>query len=157
MTNTPGWWLSMRSIFFVQQHLTSTPLTCSVTQLSCSPSESVFVSAASNAIYGSQNASVGSLVSWNLKTMQMQQSFELEGSEASSVINTVQYNHNGQLLVSGNDQGLIKIFGRWLTLYQGNRRWTPMPNHACDNRCENHQTHHGVESRDSSCLLLCAI
>ncbi|CAO3668486.1 unnamed protein product [Umbelopsis vinacea] len=82
----------------------------SVTQLSCSPSESVFVSAASNAIYGSRNASVGSLVSWNLKTMQMQQSFELEGSEASSVINTVQYNHNGQLLVSGNDQGLIKIF-----------------------------------------------
>ncbi|GAB5591944.1 hypothetical protein Unana1_06844 [Umbelopsis nana] len=81
-----------------------------VTHLSCSPSEPVFVSAASNAIYGSQKATVGSLVSWNLKTMQMQQMFELEGSEASSVINTVQYNHNGQLLVSGNDQGLIKIF-----------------------------------------------
>ncbi|KAH8547935.1 WD40-repeat-containing domain protein [Umbelopsis sp. PMI_123] len=81
-----------------------------VTQISCSPSESVFVSAASNATYGMSGASVGSLISWNLKTMQMQQSFDLEGSEASSVINTVQYNHNGQLLVSGTDQGFIRIF-----------------------------------------------
>jgi hypothetical protein len=44
--------------------------------------------------------------------MQKQQTFELEGSEASSVINTVQYNHNGQLLVSGNDQGFMRIFGK---------------------------------------------
>jgi len=83
-----------------------------VTQISCSPAESVFVSAASNATYGTLGASAGSLISWNLKTMQKQQTFELEGSEASSVINTVQYNHNGQLLVSGNDQGFIRIFGR---------------------------------------------
>jgi WD40 repeat protein len=86
-----------------------------VTQISCSPAESVFVSAASNATYGTLGASAGSLISWNLKTMQKQQTFELEGSEASSVINTVQYNHNGQLLVSGNDQGFIRIFGRLLT------------------------------------------
>ncbi|CAO3668363.1 unnamed protein product [Umbelopsis ramanniana] len=81
-----------------------------VTQISCSPAESVFVSAASNATYGTLGASAGSLISWNLKTMQKQQTFELEGSEASSVINTVQYNHNGQLLVSGNDQGFMRIF-----------------------------------------------
>ncbi|KAG2187953.1 hypothetical protein INT44_000703 [Umbelopsis vinacea] len=81
-----------------------------VTQISCSPAESVFVSAASNATYGTHGASAGSLISWNLKTMQKQQTFELEGSEASSIINTVQYNHNGQLLVSGNDQGFIRIF-----------------------------------------------
>ncbi|KAM3580676.1 hypothetical protein VKS41_006739 [Umbelopsis sp. WA50703] len=81
-----------------------------ITHLSCNPSESAFVSSASNVLYGAQNASAGSLTSWNLKTMQVQQTFVLEGEEASSFVNSVQFNHNGQLFVTGNDHGLIKIF-----------------------------------------------
>jgi WD40 repeat protein len=83
-----------------------------ITHLSCNPSESAFVSSASNVLYGAQNASAGSLTSWNLKTMQVQQTFVLEGEEASSFVNSVQFNHNGQLFVTGNDHGLIKIFGK---------------------------------------------
>ncbi|RUP43684.1 WD40-repeat-containing domain protein [Jimgerdemannia flammicorona] len=78
-----------------------------VTQLSCSPVEPIFVSAGAARNDGD---SPGVLVSWNMKSMTKEKTFSFEPAEKSTAINTIRFNHNGQMLVAGDEGGFIRIF-----------------------------------------------
>ncbi|GES84047.1 WD repeat-containing protein 91 isoform X2 [Rhizophagus clarus] len=89
-----------------------------VNQISCSPVESLFACSGSpklieNACSGSET---GSLVTLDLKTMTIQDTFTLKSSSQSSSslplmpIETIKFNHNGQMLVTGDKSGYIRIF-----------------------------------------------
>lgn len=59
----------------------------------------------------------GSLITLNLKTMTIQDTFMLKASSKSPSslplmpIETIKFNHNGQMLVTGDKSGYIRIFG----------------------------------------------
>ncbi|KAI7874617.1 uncharacterized protein EV154DRAFT_430334 [Mucor mucedo] len=66
-----------------------------VNQLSSSPIEPIFVCAGSgNKIHPGSNTSSSALVAWSMKTM------------------SACLNHNGQMLVAGDTDGLMRIFGK---------------------------------------------
>ncbi|CAI2175437.1 8981_t:CDS:10 [Funneliformis geosporum] len=89
-----------------------------VNQISCSPVESLFACSGSpRSIDDACIKSVtGSLITWNLKTMTIQDTFRFEASSNSpsslplSPIETIKFNHNGQMLVTGDKSGSIRIF-----------------------------------------------
>ncbi|RUS21790.1 hypothetical protein BC937DRAFT_91464 [Endogone sp. FLAS-F59071] len=73
-----------------------------VSQLSCSPVEPIFVGAAAPR---SETADVpGVLVSWNMRTMAK------EAAGQSTAVSTIRFNHNGQMLMAGDEGGFIRIF-----------------------------------------------
>ncbi|CAG8659985.1 7636_t:CDS:2, partial [Racocetra persica] len=83
-----------------------------VKQINCSPVEPLFACSSSpkGVVDGLNNVN-GSLITWNLKTMMIQDKFTLEPSisKASGLpvvpIETLQFNHNGQMLVTGDKAG----------------------------------------------------
>ncbi|CAG8672148.1 11514_t:CDS:10 [Funneliformis caledonium] len=85
---------------------------------SCSPVESLFACSGSpRSIDDACIKSVtGSLITWNLKTMTIQDKFMFEASSNSpsslplTPIETIKFNHNGQMLVTGDKSGGIRIF-----------------------------------------------
>ncbi|CAG8508961.1 4961_t:CDS:10 [Acaulospora morrowiae] len=85
-----------------------------VKQISYSPVESLF--ACSGSPKGSSDDSaIGSLMLWNLKTMSLKNSFVLDHTISKSglpvvPIETIKFNHNGQMLVTGDRAGCIRIF-----------------------------------------------
>ncbi|CAG8671099.1 12495_t:CDS:10 [Funneliformis mosseae] len=89
-----------------------------VNQISCSPVESLFACSGSpRSIDDACIKSVtGSLITWNLKTMTIQDKFMFEASSNSpsslplTPIETIKFNHNGQMLVTGDKSGGIRIF-----------------------------------------------
>ncbi|KAG9293772.1 hypothetical protein G9A89_019109 [Geosiphon pyriformis] len=92
-----------------------------VNQVCCSPVESIFACSGipkkrdTSSSFLADTAS-GSLVSWNMKTMSIQDTFVLDPSSSSSsknpsnLIQTIKFNHNGQMLVAGDKAGYIRIF-----------------------------------------------
>ncbi|CDS13469.1 hypothetical protein LRAMOSA05645 [Lichtheimia ramosa] len=84
-----------------------------VTQLSCSPVEPMFVGYASgNKMASDGSTQPGTLVAWSMKSMDSIGSFcfEPENENEYGNINTIELNHNGQMLVAADDQGLMRIF-----------------------------------------------
>ncbi|KAG0181809.1 WD repeat-containing protein 91 [Apophysomyces sp. BC1034] len=83
-----------------------------VTQLSCSPVEPIFVCAGLGSKTSSDNKRQGALVAWSMKSMSACGSFQLDPEETCTDINTIKLNHNGQMLVVGDQAGLMRIFGK---------------------------------------------
>ncbi|CAG8761591.1 8974_t:CDS:2, partial [Cetraspora pellucida] len=88
-----------------------------VKQINCSPVEPLFACSSSpKGVDDGLNNINGSLITWNLKTMMIQDKFTLEPSisKASGLpvvpIETLQFNHNGQMLVTGDRAGCVRIF-----------------------------------------------
>ncbi|PKC63967.1 WD40 repeat-like protein [Rhizophagus irregularis] len=89
-----------------------------VNQISCSPVESLFACSGSpKSIDDMCNRSeTGSLITLNLKTMTIQDTFMLKASSKSPSslplmpIETIKFNHNAQMLVTGDKSGYIRIF-----------------------------------------------
>ncbi|CAG8538442.1 3055_t:CDS:10 [Dentiscutata erythropus] len=88
-----------------------------VKQINCSPVEPLFACSSSSKEVDDGLVNVnGALITWNLKTMMIQDKFILEPSisKASGLpvapIETLQFNHNGQMLVTGDRAGCIRIF-----------------------------------------------
>ncbi|RHZ88203.1 hypothetical protein Glove_25g53 [Diversispora epigaea] len=89
-----------------------------VKQISCSPAEPLFACSSSpkkSLDDGSDGGATGALITWNLKTMSIQDSFTLNSSISKSglpvvPIETIKFNHNGQLLVTGDKAGCVRIF-----------------------------------------------
>ncbi|CAG8494094.1 9330_t:CDS:10 [Diversispora eburnea] len=89
-----------------------------VKQISCSPVGSLFACSSSpkkSMDDGSDGGATGALITWNLKTMSIQDSFTLDSSISKSglpvvPIETIKFNHNGQLLVTGDKAGCVRIF-----------------------------------------------
>eukprot|EP00455_Lapot_gusevi_P051501 TRINITY_DN7699_c0_g1_i3.p1 TRINITY_DN7699_c0_g1~~TRINITY_DN7699_c0_g1_i3.p1 ORF type:complete len:305 (+),score=46.05 TRINITY_DN7699_c0_g1_i3:301-1215(+) len=79
-----------------------------VLDLATSPTDSLLVTAVSSGSYDDGDVSHGSLVSWNLKTAKLQQTFRLEPAHVH--INSIVFNHNGNMLVTGGGDGMIRIF-----------------------------------------------
>ncbi|ORX62125.1 WD40 repeat-like protein [Hesseltinella vesiculosa] len=80
-----------------------------VTQLSSSPVEPVIVCSASGSKIKQSSKQHGALVAWNLKSLSSSGIFKLDTSD-SSEINTINHNHNGQMLVAGDGNGMLRIF-----------------------------------------------
>ncbi|KAL6066371.1 WD repeat-containing protein 91 [Balamuthia mandrillaris] len=74
-----------------------------VLDLACSPSDAVFVSATSSL---SQSSS-GEVSVWDLRTLQLQRKLNLENGIA---INSVEFNHNGSLLLTGGRDGIVRVY-----------------------------------------------
>ncbi|KAI9021463.1 WD40-repeat-containing domain protein [Phycomyces nitens] len=81
-----------------------------VTKLSCSPVEPMFVCAGSSNKASADNTRDGVLVAWSMKTMAAIGTFRLDSNETCTDINTIKLNHNGQMLVAGDNDGFMKIF-----------------------------------------------
>ncbi|RIA99611.1 WD40-repeat-containing domain protein [Glomus cerebriforme] len=89
-----------------------------VNQISCSPVEPLFACSGSpksiDDAYSSSDT--GSLITFDLKTMTTQDIFMLKASSHSPSsstmmpIETIKFNHNGQMLVTGDRSGYIRIF-----------------------------------------------
>ncbi|KAI7872923.1 WD40-repeat-containing domain protein [Spinellus fusiger] len=81
-----------------------------VTQLSSSPVEPMFVCAGSESKTATDSTRSGVLVAWSMKTMSSIGTFRFDTNEACTDINTMQLNHNGQMLVTGDNAGFMRIF-----------------------------------------------
>ncbi|KAG2221160.1 hypothetical protein INT45_007737 [Circinella minor] len=86
-----------------------------VTHLSCSPVEPIFVCAGTgNKLSFIDNKTRPSaLVAWSMKSMTDIGTFQFDSNEENNTavdINTIALNHNGQMLVSGDQNGLMRIF-----------------------------------------------
>ncbi|KAF7731736.1 WD repeat-containing protein 91 [Apophysomyces ossiformis] len=81
-----------------------------VTQLSCSPVEPIVVCAGLGSKTSSDSTRQGALVAWSMKSMSACGSFELNPDKSCTDINTIKLNHNGQMLVVGDQAGLMRIF-----------------------------------------------
>uniref|UniRef100_A0AAQ5YKL5 WD repeat-containing protein 91 n=1 Tax=Amphiprion ocellaris TaxID=80972 RepID=A0AAQ5YKL5_AMPOC len=77
-----------------------------ILSLACSPSGSSFVCSAA-ALSRSGNVS-GQLLLWDTKTVKQQLQFSLEPEPVA--INCTAFNHNGNLLVTGAADGMIRLF-----------------------------------------------
>ncbi|KJE96129.1 WD repeat-containing protein 91 [Capsaspora owczarzaki ATCC 30864] len=84
--------------------LTVDPQYPRIVELACSPLGTSFVCSAASAAKPSE----GQLLLWNLKTMKLERSLVLE--PAPTRINSARYNHNGSLLVTGAEDGCIRVF-----------------------------------------------
>ncbi|KAI8061442.1 WD40-repeat-containing domain protein [Gongronella butleri] len=80
-----------------------------VTQLSSSPVEPVIVCSASGSRMKPLSKQHGALVAWNLKSLSSSGIFKLDASETTDIY-TIKHNHNGQMLVSGDGCGTMRIF-----------------------------------------------
>ncbi|CAG8453120.1 2689_t:CDS:10 [Ambispora leptoticha] len=93
-----------------------------VNHICCSPTEPIFACSGSNVKIRRDNSGTGSsaLVCWNIKTMSIQETFWLDSSSKSNSvpIETIKFNHNGQMLVTGDKTGYIRIFDI--------RKWSPI-------------------------------
>ncbi|KAI9255118.1 WD40-repeat-containing domain protein [Phascolomyces articulosus] len=86
-----------------------------VTHLSCSPVEPIFVCAGTgNKLSLTENKiRPSALVAWSMKSMTDIGTFQFDTNEDDNTtvdINTIALNHNGQMLVSGDQNGLMRIF-----------------------------------------------
>ncbi|CAG8439635.1 10897_t:CDS:10 [Ambispora gerdemannii] len=93
-----------------------------VNQICCSPAEPVFACSGSDVKIRRDNPGTGSaagssatssaLVSWDIKTMSIQGTFWLDTPSKSHAvpIETIKFNHNGKMLVTGDKTGYIRIF-----------------------------------------------
>ncbi|KAI9499031.1 WD40-repeat-containing domain protein [Zychaea mexicana] len=84
-----------------------------VTHLSCSPVEPIFVCAGTGSKLSAENKNrPGALVAWSMKSMTDIGTFRFDSAEedTGADINTITLNHNGQMLVSGDHNGLVRIF-----------------------------------------------
>ncbi|KAF8977228.1 WD repeat-containing protein 91 [Entomortierella lignicola] len=75
-----------------------------VRYLAYSPVEPIFVCAVA-----SSDDSSGALLSINMKTMITEHTVTLDGGPGD-VVNTIGFNHNGQLVVTGDTAGMIRIY-----------------------------------------------
>eukprot|EP00743_Colponemidia_sp_Colp-15_P006657 GILK01007177.1.p1 GENE.GILK01007177.1~~GILK01007177.1.p1 ORF type:complete len:630 (-),score=108.43 GILK01007177.1:19-1908(-) len=80
-----------------------------IIDIASSPTDPTFVTAVA-AVASSSSTSVtpGRLLVWDLKTSRVEKILPLQPSALQ--INTVRYNHNGNMLVSGGVDGMIRIF-----------------------------------------------
>ncbi|KAG1176005.1 hypothetical protein G6F70_008969 [Rhizopus microsporus] len=82
-----------------------------INQISSSPVEPIFICAgSSNRVLNSNNNNnkrSGTLVAWSMKTMSACGTFSFNDDQD---INTINLNHNGQMLVVANNAGLMQIF-----------------------------------------------
>ncbi|CAG8478878.1 7972_t:CDS:10 [Dentiscutata heterogama] len=88
-----------------------------VKQINCSPVEPLFACSSSpKEVDDGLNNFNGSLITWNLKTMMIQDKFIFDPSISKTSglpvapIETLQFNHNGQMLVTGDRAGCMRIF-----------------------------------------------
>ncbi|XP_068190353.1 WD repeat-containing protein 91 isoform X3 [Antennarius striatus] len=80
-----------------------------ILSLACSPSGSSFVcSAAAVSRSGSCDPGPGQLLLWDTKTVKQQLQFSLEPEPVA--VNCTAFNHNGNLLVTGAADGVIRLF-----------------------------------------------
>ncbi|ORY95843.1 WD40-repeat-containing domain protein [Syncephalastrum racemosum] len=80
-----------------------------VTQLLCSPAEPILVCAGSSSRLDEGKPRSGALMTWSMKSMSSSGTFQLE-KDACADINTINLNHNGQMLVTGDQAGYMRIF-----------------------------------------------
>ncbi|KAI8890260.1 WD40 repeat-like protein [Backusella circina FSU 941] len=78
--------------------------------LSSSPVEPIFVCAGSGNRTGSSDKKSGALVAWSMKTMSACGTFTFDQEEEPADINTIKLNHNGQMLVTSDSAGMMRIF-----------------------------------------------
>ncbi|XP_074643706.1 WD repeat-containing protein 91-like [Tubulanus polymorphus] len=83
-----------------------------IVSLACSPAGTSFVCASSGRIgrVGAEpvGARLGKLSLWDMKTMKMEKELPLTPSPIA--VNCTAFNHNGQLLVTGGADGMIRLF-----------------------------------------------
>ncbi|XP_058390815.1 WD repeat-containing protein 91-like [Diceros bicornis minor] len=104
-----------------------------ILSLACSPSGASFVCSAAASSLASQvdfsapdigsksaNQVPGKLLLWNTKTMKQQLQFSLDPEPIA--INCTAFSHHGNLLATGADDGVIRLFGKQVCSQQS---WSP--------------------------------
>ncbi|KAG1456269.1 hypothetical protein G6F46_001374 [Rhizopus delemar] len=80
-----------------------------INQISSSPVEPIFICTGSSSKVLNNSKRSGTLVAWSMKSMSACGTFNFNDDQD---INTINLNHNGQMLVVGNNAGLMQIFGK---------------------------------------------
>jgi len=80
-----------------------------VLDVAASPTEPIVVVTAANRSYHTREGGKGVLESWSLQTGKRLQVFTIE-SKSCTQINTVVFNHNGAMLITGGGDGMIRVF-----------------------------------------------
>ncbi len=83
-----------------------------VLDVAASPTDPLFVCAVASKYHDTLPGGRGILESWSLQTGKRVQSFRVESSKHShsAQVNCVVYNHNGNMLVTGGCDGMIRVF-----------------------------------------------